>query len=335
MQPRTLGTQGLEVAAIGLGTMGMTMAYGPGDDDERNRRHPPRPRAGRDVVRHRRAVRRWAPAPTSSSSAERSKDFRDEVVIATKFGFDMSDPHVPGPSTAGPSTSARSPRTACATSAPTTSTCSTSTASIPTCRSRRSPARSRSSSMRARSATSASARPGRRRIRRAHAVQPVSVLQTEYSLFERAGRGRRAAGAARARHRLRRRTPRSDAASSPATSSPPAEYPDDDMRSCDRALAAGQLREERRRRSSSSPSSPRQGRHRHPARPRVAAGPGRRHRAHPRHPQRGPASRRTSAPPKWSSTPTISPASQEILPGGAFGAPLSRGDDAGLVNWTR
>ncbi len=32
MEHRTLGTQGLKVAAIGLGTMGMTMAYGAGDE---------------------------------------------------------------------------------------------------------------------------------------------------------------------------------------------------------------------------------------------------------------------------------------------------------------
>jgi aryl-alcohol dehydrogenase-like predicted oxidoreductase len=55
-----------------------------------------------------------------------AKYFRDEVVIATKFGwtheygFDVS-----------PSTSARSPTTACATSAPTTSTRSTSIGSTP------------------------------------------------------------------------------------------------------------------------------------------------------------------------------------------------------------
>ena len=36
MQQRKLGQQGLEVAAIGLGTMGMTMAYGPNEDDERS-----------------------------------------------------------------------------------------------------------------------------------------------------------------------------------------------------------------------------------------------------------------------------------------------------------
>ncbi len=34
MQQRTLGRQGLTVSAIGLGTMGMTMAYGSSDDEQ-------------------------------------------------------------------------------------------------------------------------------------------------------------------------------------------------------------------------------------------------------------------------------------------------------------
>ncbi len=34
MQQRALGQQGLAVSALGLGTMGMTMAYGPSDEQE-------------------------------------------------------------------------------------------------------------------------------------------------------------------------------------------------------------------------------------------------------------------------------------------------------------
>ena len=34
MQLRTLGTQGLETSALGLGTMGMTMAYGTAQNDD-------------------------------------------------------------------------------------------------------------------------------------------------------------------------------------------------------------------------------------------------------------------------------------------------------------
>lgn len=33
MQHRTLGSQGLEVSAIGYGAMGLTMAYGPTDEE--------------------------------------------------------------------------------------------------------------------------------------------------------------------------------------------------------------------------------------------------------------------------------------------------------------
>ena len=98
----------------------------------------------------------------------------------------------------------RRPSTApCAGSAPTPSTCSTSTGSTPTCRSRTSPAPSRSSSRRARSATSACPRPACGTIRRAHAVHPVTALQSEYSLFWREPEAEILADAGGARHRLR------------------------------------------------------------------------------------------------------------------------------------
>jgi aryl-alcohol dehydrogenase-like predicted oxidoreductase len=58
------------------------------------------------------------------------KPFRDELVIGTKFGFDMSVPAGSGPATTvGRSTSVRSPRTAWGTWTSTTSTSSISTAS--------------------------------------------------------------------------------------------------------------------------------------------------------------------------------------------------------------
>jgi aryl-alcohol dehydrogenase-like predicted oxidoreductase len=90
MPVRTLGTQGLQASAIGLGTMGMTMGYGPADE------------AG-GVASIRRAfdlgVTMFDTAEMyglGKGSSEQLvgravRGFRDQVVIATKFGFDLSD----------------------------------------------------------------------------------------------------------------------------------------------------------------------------------------------------------------------------------------------------
>ena len=91
MQRRTLGTQGLEVSAIGLGTMGMTMSYGDGSPE------------AQAVATIRGA---FEAGITFFDTAElygggtganeqlvgkAVKPFRDQVVVATKFGFDMPD----------------------------------------------------------------------------------------------------------------------------------------------------------------------------------------------------------------------------------------------------
>ncbi|MEU6142710.1 aldo/keto reductase [Streptomyces sp. NPDC047081] len=88
---RTLGTQGLEVGAIGLGTMGMTMAYGAGDEQ-----------GGVATIHraHELGVTLFDTAElygmgTGSNEqllGRAVKGFRDEVTLATKFGFDLSDP---------------------------------------------------------------------------------------------------------------------------------------------------------------------------------------------------------------------------------------------------
>ncbi len=81
-----LGAQGLEVSAIGLGTMGMTMAYGAGDEA-----------GGIDTIRRAREL-----GVTLLDTAElygggtgsneklvgrAIEGFREEMVLATKFGF--------------------------------------------------------------------------------------------------------------------------------------------------------------------------------------------------------------------------------------------------------
>jgi aryl-alcohol dehydrogenase-like predicted oxidoreductase len=92
MQQRTLGTQGLEVGAIGLGTMGMTMAYGAAPDEATS------------IATIRRAhelgVTLFDTAELYGGGTGSNEQLlgralapvRDDVVIATKFGFDLSDP---------------------------------------------------------------------------------------------------------------------------------------------------------------------------------------------------------------------------------------------------
>jgi len=87
MQTRILGNSGLEVSAIGFGCMGMTSAYGqPGDR--------------RDMIAlTRAAVERgvtffdtaetYGPFANEELVGEALAPVRDQVVIATKFGFDI------------------------------------------------------------------------------------------------------------------------------------------------------------------------------------------------------------------------------------------------------
>jgi aryl-alcohol dehydrogenase-like predicted oxidoreductase len=87
MQTRTLGNSGLEVSAIGLGCMGMTSAYGrPGDRQDM-------------IALLRAAVERgvtffdtaetYGPFANEELVGEALAPVRDQVVIATKFGFDI------------------------------------------------------------------------------------------------------------------------------------------------------------------------------------------------------------------------------------------------------
>lgn len=94
MQTRTLG-QGLEVSALGLGCMGMSQSYGPppGDRDDM-------------IVFIRAAVERgvtffdtaevYGPFHNEDLVGEALEPVRDRVVIATKFGFDLSSGQIGG-----------------------------------------------------------------------------------------------------------------------------------------------------------------------------------------------------------------------------------------------
>jgi aryl-alcohol dehydrogenase-like predicted oxidoreductase len=90
MQKRKLGNRNLEVSAIGLGCMGLSSGYGPAVDKQ----------AGISLIRA--AVERgvtffdtaevYGPFTNEELVGEALSPFREQVVIATKFGFDI-DPN--------------------------------------------------------------------------------------------------------------------------------------------------------------------------------------------------------------------------------------------------
>jgi aryl-alcohol dehydrogenase-like predicted oxidoreductase len=84
MQQRTLGQQGLTVSAIGYGAMGTTFAYGPGDDTESIAAI----RAAHDLgVTHFDTAELYGWGTGERLLGAALAPFRDEVTIATKFGF--------------------------------------------------------------------------------------------------------------------------------------------------------------------------------------------------------------------------------------------------------
>ena len=87
MQKRKLGNSNLEVSAIGLGCMGMSFSYGPPKDKQEM------------ISLLRAAVERgvtffdtaevYGPFTNEELVGEALAPFREQVVIATKFGFDL------------------------------------------------------------------------------------------------------------------------------------------------------------------------------------------------------------------------------------------------------
>ena len=88
MKTRTLG-QGLEVSSIGLGCMGMSQSF------------PPIPERSDSVALIRAAVQRgvtffdtaqvYGPFDNEEIVGEALEPVRDQVVIATKFGFELTN----------------------------------------------------------------------------------------------------------------------------------------------------------------------------------------------------------------------------------------------------
>lgn len=94
MQKRKLGNSGIEVSAIGLGCMGMSFGYGPAADKQEM------------ITLIRKAVEQgvtffdtaevYGPYINEELVGEALAPFRNEVVIATKFGFNIQDGKISG-----------------------------------------------------------------------------------------------------------------------------------------------------------------------------------------------------------------------------------------------
>jgi aryl-alcohol dehydrogenase-like predicted oxidoreductase len=87
MKTRVLGTSGLEVSAIGLGCMGMSFSYGPAKD--RQEMVSLIRTAVKGGVTFFDTAEVYGPFTNEELVGEALAPFREEVVIATKFGFDL------------------------------------------------------------------------------------------------------------------------------------------------------------------------------------------------------------------------------------------------------
>ncbi|MGG6264321.1 aldo/keto reductase [Leptolyngbya sp. AN03gr2] len=88
MQKRKLGNSNLEVSAIGLGCMGMSFSYGPPKDKQEmtNLLHAAVDRG----ITFFDTAEVYGPYLNEQLVGEALAPFRNQVVIATKFGFDLS-----------------------------------------------------------------------------------------------------------------------------------------------------------------------------------------------------------------------------------------------------
>ena len=201
MHTRTLG-HGLQVSAIGLGAMGMSQSYGPNPGDRNDM-----------IAVLRRAVDRgvtffdtaevYGPYVNEELVGEALEPVRDQVVIATKFGWDIED----GASAGLDSRPEQIRRVADA-----SLQAAAHRRHRPLLPAPRRPGRAdrRRRRRRGRAGDGGQGAPLRafrgrrpRTIRRAHAVLPVTAVQSEYSLWTRDPETEVLPTLRRARHRVR------------------------------------------------------------------------------------------------------------------------------------
>src|SRR5580704_15695219 len=101
MQKRKLGNSGLEVSALGLGCMSMTSAYGPAADKDEMIQLM---RSAHDKgITFFDTAEAYGPFANEELVGEALEPIREQVVVATKFGFDIN----PETGKRGPGTNSR------------------------------------------------------------------------------------------------------------------------------------------------------------------------------------------------------------------------------------
>ena len=185
MQQRRLGQQGLVVSALGLGTMGMTMAYGPAGDERKSVETIERAHELGVTLFDTAELYGMGTGSNEQLLGRAVKPFRDEVVLATKFGFDFSSGEFTGRLDSRPETIRQVADNSLRyldveaidlfyqhrvdPDVPIEEVAGTVKELIDAGKVKH----------------FGLSEAGPETIRRAHAVQPVSALQTEYSIFER------------------------------------------------------------------------------------------------------------------------------------------------------
>src|SRR5438874_7027867 len=91
MQKRTLGSNGPEVSAIGLGCMGMSFAYGTPEERDERESIATIHRAIELGVTFFDTAEAYGPYTNEELLARALQGRRDQVIIATKFGFKFDE----------------------------------------------------------------------------------------------------------------------------------------------------------------------------------------------------------------------------------------------------
>src|SRR6202521_4798670 len=96
LSTRTLGTQGLTVSALGLGCMGMSQSYGSPEERDERESIATIHRAIELGVTFFDTAEAYGPYTNEELLARALQGRRDEVIIATKFGFRFGEEGISG-----------------------------------------------------------------------------------------------------------------------------------------------------------------------------------------------------------------------------------------------